>query len=71
VRVAFLSDSGTGNQANGKRRRDFNGNLKNAYDMNGEPCVDYKGEQCLLKSRAADVFKMLKNNNVHLVVHGT
>ena len=62
MRVAFLSDTGTGNQANGIRRRGFFGNLENAYDLNGEPCVDYKGEQCMQKSRATDVFKMLKNN---------
>ena len=70
MRVAFLADTGSGNQANGVRRLDWFGKEVNADDINGEPCVDYKGEQCMLKSQATDVFKMVKDNGVHLVVHG-
>ena len=70
MRVAFLADTGSGNQANGVRRLDWYGNEENVYDINGEPCVDYKGEQCMLKSQATEVFKMVKDSGVHLVVHG-
>ena len=44
LKVAFLSNTGQGNEMTGKRRTDWYGNEENAYDLNGEPCVDYKGE---------------------------
>lgn len=69
LRIAFLSDSGTGHTDPAKPFVDYKGVTQNEFLINGEPCVDYAGNYCLLESRAADVFAMVKRNNVDLIVH--
>jgi len=61
VRIGFMSDSGIGND----NPRDH-GPL---YEVDRQPCYDYKGAPCLLLSHARDVISALRDNGVDLVVH--
>lgn len=69
VKVGFVSDSGTGHSNPAKPFIDWQGKWQNQYILNGEQCVDFAGEPCLLQSEATRVFDMLKRNGVDLVVH--
>ena len=70
VRIAFVADTGIGNDDPGDFWVDFYGNRREpVYKVNGETCYDYKGDPCRLYSRARDVIAGLKDNGAELVVH--
>ena len=47
VRVAFIADTGIGNDNPGGYWTDFYGNRQAPrYDVGGVPCVNFKGEPC-------------------------
>ena len=70
VRIAFLADTGMGNDNPGDYWVDFYGNRQApVYKVNGQTCYDFKGEPCRLYSRARDVIRGLKDNGAELIVH--
>ena len=70
VRIAFISDTGIGNDDPGDYWVDFYGNRQApVYKVNGQTCYDFKGEPCRLYSRARGVINGLKDNGAELIVH--
>ena len=70
VRVAFIADTGIGNDNPGGYWTDFYGNRQAPrYDVGGVPCVNFKGEPCRQYSRARDVIAAVRDNGADLVVH--
>lgn len=70
VRIAFVGDTGIGNDNPGDYWVDFYGNRREpVYKVNGKTCYDHKGEPCRLYSRARDVISALRDNGAELVVH--
>eukprot|EP00854_Cymbomonas_tetramitiformis_P016000 gene16000-18974_t len=70
LRVGFVADTGSGKSTSGQPYRDFWGNMQRIYDINCEPCLNYKGGYCRTPSAyARSVFKLMREKNVDLVVH--
>ncbi|KAK3275556.1 hypothetical protein CYMTET_16319 [Cymbomonas tetramitiformis] len=43
--------------------------MQRVYEINGEPCLDYKMDYCRTPSYARSVFKLMREKRVDLVVH--
>lgn len=70
LRVAFVADSGIGNENPGDYWIDHWGNERAPrYLVGGEPCLDFSGAPCRGTSRARDVIAAVKDNGADLVVH--
>tara|TARA_B110000003_G_scaffold711_1_gene731 strand:+ start:637 stop:1869 length:1233 start_codon:yes stop_codon:yes gene_type:complete len=68
LRVAFVSDTGIGNDNPGVWT-DWQGNKQGYYKLNGVNCLDFAGQPCGLYSRARDVLAAVKDNGAELIVH--
>ena len=68
LRVAFVADTGIGNDNPGVWT-DWQGNKQGYYKLNGVDCLDFAGEPCALYSRARDVLTAAKDNGAELIVH--
>jgi len=69
-RVAFVADTGIGNDRPSDPWTDYQGNLRQpSYLVDGVECTNYKGEYCGEFSRARDVFKVARDAGAELIIH--
>ena len=69
-RVAFIADTGIGNDRPSDAWTDYLGNLRQpSYTVDGVECKNYKGEYCGAFSRARDVFELARGSGAELVIH--
>ena len=69
-RVAFIADTGIGNDRPSDAWTDYLGNVRQpSYTVDGVECKNYKGEYCGAFSRARDVFELARDSGAELIIH--
>lgn len=70
LRVAFVADTGIGNDSPGREWTDWYGNLrKPSYKVDGVECAKFDSSYCGDYSRARDVFRLAREAKADLIVH--
>lgn len=70
LRVAFIADTGIGNDKPGSVWTDHWGNRREpSYKVDGIECKTYEGKYCGSYSRARDVIALAEDASVDLIVH--
>ena len=70
LKVAFLADTGIGNDKPGREWTDYLGNVRRpSYKVDGEECKTFDNKYCGEYSRARDVFALAQDAGADLIVH--